>query len=295
MHTQRFDAEKGDAERVAPADSTEPQNRHNSFASAHIRHFNRLVCMAGRFRHAPSDFGASRRYGTVADAKRSAAAGIGSTQPNNSKAMPLTTMSADSDRARRTSAAAKIIYRLPRRLSRRRPISDGCITDGQKHFHQLSQHASDELNRALSARIAALPRVQFAERMYGSLRFTSFFLEPALFANKGCEQDASAAHSEFARIQGPDRGGLQLILRRKDLHEVIAKGWGQSDPDSNAMVIWGPRDQHELKIVWLIAQMSYRHAIDSQVLTPSAAIRTSDVGAAASIKEHHHETRRRRA
>lgn len=60
MHTRRFDAEKRNAERLALADSTEPQGRHNSFASEHIRHFNRLARMAGRFRHAPSDFGASR-------------------------------------------------------------------------------------------------------------------------------------------------------------------------------------------------------------------------------------------
>jgi hypothetical protein len=38
--------------------------------------------------------------------------------------------------------------------------------------------------------------------------------------------------------------------------EVLAKGWGEPHPVSGTMMIWGPRNEEELDIIWNLVRAS---------------------------------------
>jgi hypothetical protein len=49
-----------------------------------------------------------------------------------------------------------------------------------------------------------------------------------------------------------------------DLYEeVLAKRWGEPHPVSGTMMIWGPRDEDELEVIWSLVRASYEYATGS--------------------------------
>lgn len=42
--------------------------------------------------------------------------------------------------------------------------------------------------------------------------------------------------------------------------EVLAKGWGEPHPVSGTMMIWGPRNEEELDVIWNLVRASYEYA-----------------------------------
>jgi phospholipase/carboxylesterase len=42
--------------------------------------------------------------------------------------------------------------------------------------------------------------------------------------------------------------------------EAFEKGWGEPHPYSGTPLIYGPRDEHELEVVWRLLQASYEFA-----------------------------------
>lgn len=72
---------------------------------------------------------------------------------------------------------------------------------------------------------------------------------------------------EFAHLHPPYDGSLHMRLPFDVIEEVLAKGWGELHPSApkgfapgKTVMVFGPRDEAELSIVWQILQQSYNFA-----------------------------------
>lgn len=77
--------------------------------------------------------------------------------------------------------------------------------------------------------------------------------------------------TEFAHLHPPDDGSLHLVLTEDHAQAVIEAGWGEFHPlvelgvmPPTTVMIYGPRDEEELEVVWNIVQASYFNARGDQ-------------------------------
>ena len=127
---------------------------------------------------------------------------------------------------------------------------------------QLDQNAPAELQELLFERVRRLPGVSVAPSRVSVPGARAFVLE-----NQPDRPEAFMAGGEFAHLHPPADGSLHLMLSEGDAREVIAKGWGELHPAARegllsgaAVMIFGPRDEDELDVVWQIIEASYRFA-----------------------------------
>ena len=73
---------------------------------------------------------------------------------------------------------------------------------------------------------------------------------------------------EFAHIHPPYDGSLHLALPVEAAAEVMSKGWGELHPMARtggapptALMVYGPRKEAELEIIWKILQASFSFAV----------------------------------
>ena len=128
---------------------------------------------------------------------------------------------------------------------------------------QLSQTAPIEIQDLLWKRMNTLEHIVTGQS-YVSLPDSKALHVLPMYA-KGPEQ-AFFAGTEFAHLHGPSDGSLHLVLSAEDTAEVLEKGWGERHPLARRMakpglvMVFGPRDNTELEIVWGIIQRSYANA-----------------------------------
>jgi phospholipase/carboxylesterase len=72
--------------------------------------------------------------------------------------------------------------------------------------------------------------------------------------------EAFQAGREFAHLHPPEDGSLHMTLPPEIAEEACARGWGEPHPYSGTPLIFGPRDEHELEIVWGLLRSSYEFA-----------------------------------
>ena len=72
---------------------------------------------------------------------------------------------------------------------------------------------------------------------------------------------------EFAHLHPPDDGSLHMALAPDDCAQVLVRGWGELHPWAvtgrilpTIVLVYGPRDDQEVKIVLAIATASWRNA-----------------------------------
>ena len=65
---------------------------------------------------------------------------------------------------------------------------------------------------------------------------------------------------EFAHLHPPDDGSLHMTLPTDVAEAAYAAGWGEPHPVSGTPLIFGPRDESELEVVWGLLQSSYAYA-----------------------------------
>ena len=136
----------------------------------------------------------------------------------------------------------------PRPRTRRR--------DGAAHA-QLSQSAPVELQEALFERARALPGVITGVSLVSVPGARALFLDEALAEGP---EEAFQAGTEFAHIHPARDGSLHLTLPAGMVGEVEEKGWGERHPVSPSVMVYGPRDEFELEVVWRLLRASYRFA-----------------------------------
>jgi uncharacterized protein (TIGR00369 family) len=95
-----------------------------------------------------------------------------------------------------------------------------------------------------------------------------FHLKP--HAAKG-PAEAFQRGSEFGHLHPEHDGSLHLSLPPALYDEVLQAGWGEPHPISGTMLVFGPRDEVELEVVWRLVQASYNWATATENdVTPPA-------------------------
>lgn len=132
---------------------------------------------------------------------------------------------------------------------------------------QLDQVAPQELPEALFARCNELPGVVVGRSHVSVPGARAFHLDPAA----GGSAEAFMRGTEFAHLHPPDDGSLHLVLTEDHAQAVIEAGWGEFHPlvelgvmPPTTVMIYGPRDEEELEVVWNIVQASYFNARGDQ-------------------------------
>ena len=136
---------------------------------------------------------------------------------------------------------------------------------------QLTQTAPIGLQDELFARVLTLPGVSTGDSCVSVPGARAFILDPALAAGPAA---AFQCETEFAHLHPPGDGSLHIALP-PDLYQAVqAADWGDPHPISGTMLVFGPRDERELEIVWQIVIASYRFALgdwpDTAPATPTA-------------------------
>jgi len=131
---------------------------------------------------------------------------------------------------------------------------------------QLSQNAPPALQEALFDRARALRGVEVRPSRVSVPGARAFVLPETQRASPAM----SMAGGEFAHLHPPYDGSLHLALPRDVGDEVIEKGWGEAHPaarmglipdgDAIPLMVYGPRDEEELEIVWAILEASHAFA-----------------------------------
>jgi len=92
----------------------------------------------------------------------------------------------------------------------------------------------------------------------------AFFLDEELAAGP---PEAFLVDREFAHLHPPYDGSLHLTLPEATARRVVAKGWGELHPVARrgwlpptAIMVYGPRDEAELEVIWAILRASYAFA-----------------------------------
>jgi phospholipase/carboxylesterase len=154
-----------------------------------------------------------------------------------------------------------VISPLAPELPQRGGVPPLITTPSAEHafpHQQITQTAPPPLQDELYARIATLPGVRIADSLVSVPGARAFHLDPAL-ANGPAK--AYQRETEFAHLHPTGDGSLHMALPPSVYQEVLAKGWGEPHPISATMLVFGPRDEVELEIVWQILLTSYRYAV----------------------------------
>jgi Luciferase len=130
------------------------------------------------------------------------------------------------------------------------------VTGPQPHA-QRSQNAPLELQEELIRRALDLPGVSLAESRVSVPGARAFVLDEA--SARGPSEAFQAAR-EFAHVHPPEDGSLHMTLPVDVAAAAYAAGWGEPHPISGTPLIFGPRDETELEVIWGLLRASYEHA-----------------------------------
>ncbi|MEV8021355.1 luciferase family protein [Streptomyces sp. NPDC086554] len=129
---------------------------------------------------------------------------------------------------------------------------------------QLSQIAPAELQEQLWSRMLTLAGATAGRSNISFPETRALHLAPEAAAGPA---EAFLIGTEFAHLHGVEDGSLHLALPESEAQEVVAAGWGELHPlaregrrPPTLLMVFGPRDEHELEIVWELVRRSHRFA-----------------------------------
>jgi len=90
-------------------------------------------------------------------------------------------------------------------------------------------------------------------------------------------EDAFIVGKEFAHLHPPYDGSLHIAAPPNWVDEIINKGWGEKHPlagefINNALMIYAPRDEEEIRIVYNIVLLSYWRAKGKSIPNPRSLL-----------------------
>jgi Family of unknown function (DUF5519) len=130
-------------------------------------------------------------------------------------------------------------------------------TIGPRPHAQVSQTSPPALQRELAARALELAGVDGADSLVSVPGALAFVLDEEA---AGGPPEAFQAEREFAHLHPPEDGSLHMTLPPEIAEEAFEKGWGEPHPYSGTPLIFGPRDERELEVVWRLLRASYEYA-----------------------------------
>lgn len=125
---------------------------------------------------------------------------------------------------------------------------------------QLDQTAPPSMQEALFARAAALPGVSVGRSLVSVPGARAFHLDAARV------RGPTMTHGEFAHLHPSNDGSLHLSLPPALAREACAQGWAEPHPiaalrgDPSLVMVYGPRDEAELEVVWALVRASWAAA-----------------------------------
>ena len=131
---------------------------------------------------------------------------------------------------------------------------------GPRPHAQRSQNAPAGLQEELARRALELRGVSEADSRVSVPGARAFVLDEA--SARGPREAFQAGH-EFAHIHPSEDGSLHMTLPDQVAEAAYAAGWGEPHPISGTPLIFGPRDEAELEIVWGLLRGSYEYASTS--------------------------------
>ena len=129
--------------------------------------------------------------------------------------------------------------------------------DRPEPHKQVSQNAPPHMQEALFMRAQAFAGVTVGKSLVSVPGARAFHLDEARARGP---KKAFQREREFAHIHPAHDGSLHMTLPPDVYEDVLAKGWGEPHPVSGTMMVWGPRNEEELEIVWNLVRVSYAYA-----------------------------------
>lgn len=137
--------------------------------------------------------------------------------------------------------------------------------DGIPH-QQHNQNSPVAMQEALQEAASALPGIFFEPTPYSFSGSIGWRLEQSYA--QGSPGAFIRESLEFCHQHVPSDGSLHMLLPQEFADVALEKGWGVIHPltddlsgeRSEYVMIFGPRDDDELDIIWIIAQISYYQA-----------------------------------
>jgi Family of unknown function (DUF5519) len=130
-------------------------------------------------------------------------------------------------------------------------------TIGPRPHAQVSQQSPPELHRELASRGLGLPGVHGADSLVSVPGALAFVLDDS---RAGGPPEAFQAEREFAHLHPLEDGSLHMTLPAEIAEEAYEKGWGEPHPYSGTPLIFAPRDEQELDVVWRLLRASHAFA-----------------------------------
>lgn len=144
-----------------------------------------------------------------------------------------------------------------------RPGPRPAATPSNPHT-QLDQNAPPELQERLFARARTLPGVDVQPSMISVPGARAFVLSEEAAHGPA---DAFMIGREFAHLHPASDGSLHTMLPPDLARTVEQQGWGEQHPVARmglipptAMMVYGPRDEAELEVVWALLRASHAFA-----------------------------------
>ena len=138
-------------------------------------------------------------------------------------------------------------------------------TSSAMPHQQLSQNAPKPIQETLFERTRSLPGVSTGPSNVSVPGARAFFVDLALAKGPA---DAFMVGQEFAHLHPEYDGSLHLMLPSEAAERVVGKGWGEphliakriGTQASTDIMVYGPRDEFEMGVVWLILRAAYAFA-----------------------------------
>jgi phospholipase/carboxylesterase len=139
------------------------------------------------------------------------------------------------------------------------PKRDGPAPEviGPRPHAQRSQNAPYALQEELVRRVLELPGVSEAASGVSVPGARAFVLDEA---SAGGPEEAFQIGREFAHIHPPEDGSLHMTLPDEVAEAAFTASWGEPHPVSGTPLIFGPRDEAELEVVFSLLRTSYEFA-----------------------------------
>jgi phospholipase/carboxylesterase len=154
-------------------------------------------------------------------------------------------------------------YDHHRRIFPTRPGPEPTITTSEPQ-EQLDQLGAEGLWDELVRRANELPGVSEGDSLISVKGARAFFLERALV--KGPE-DSLIIETEFAHIHPRPDSSWHLQMPHELAVLAISAGWGRihtvvwmGDAPANSMMLYSPRNEEEMEVIWSLVEESYRYA-----------------------------------
>lgn len=128
---------------------------------------------------------------------------------------------------------------------------------------QLDQNAPAALQEQLFARVRDLPHVIIGPSLISVPGARGFHIADDVVL----PPDATVIGREIGHLHPPDDGSLHLTLPQDLVEPVVDAGWAELHPVARAglippttVMVYGPRDDDELEVVWRCVQAAHHHA-----------------------------------